>query len=169
VSRSVLLLCGVLCLVSGGCVLGSSKGSDVITKLTPVPSQQLACSNEGIDGPPGRTCAMIAKGTEADVVSRLVNGLHQQGFTTRCSRSDTGTGGIEVMGSRSDLRVIATTVPTGFAIVGNGDAIFFLPGTHVDGHKVAIPPGSVGLSIDASEYTNSALFGIDCGDPALTG
>jgi hypothetical protein len=163
-----MLCCGI-CLLLAGCVLGSSKGDDVIAKLRPTSSEELGCVNEGIDGPPGRSCAMIAKGSQADVVSRLVNGLHQQGFTTRCSISSTGTGGIEVMGARPDLRVDATTVPAGFAVVQDGDAIFYLPGTQIDGDKVPIPAGSVGLTIDASEYTNSTAVGVDCSDPALLG
>lgn len=110
---------------------------------------------------------MIATGSQADVVSRLVNGLHEQGFTTRCSKSNTGTGGIEVIGARPDLRVDATTVPAGFAVVHDGDAIFYPPGTEIEGDRVDIPVGSVGLTIDASEYKNSTPFGVDCSDPAL--
>jgi|SRR5947209_19775351 len=165
--RLGLIVCCGFCLLLGGCVLGSTKGSDVIAKLTPTPSQGLGCFDEGIDGPPGRSCAMIAQGSQADVVARLVNGLHQQGFTTRCSMSNTGTGGIEVIGARPDLSVDATTVPAGFAVVQNGDAIFYLPGTQIDGHKVTIPAGSIGLTIDASEYTNRTPFGVDCSDPTL--
>jgi hypothetical protein len=167
VPRLALLVCCGLCLLLGGCVLGSSKGGDVIEKLTPTPSRGLGCFDEGIDGPPGRSCAMIATGSQADVVSRLVNGLHEQGFTTRCSKSNTGTGGIEVIGARPDLSVDATTVPAGFAVVHDGDAIFYLPGTRIGGHHVPIPAGSVGLTIDASEYTNSTAIGIDCADPSL--
>jgi hypothetical protein len=110
---------------------------------------------------------MIATGSQADVVSRLVNGLHEQGFTTRCSKSNTGTGGIEVIGARPDLSVDATTVPAGFAVVHDGDAILYLPGTEIEGDRVDIPVGSVGLTIDASEYKNSTPFGVDCSDPAL--
>jgi hypothetical protein len=161
------LLSAALCLVLAGCVLGSSKGSDVIAKLTPTPSQALGCFDQGIDGPPGRSCAMIAKGSQADIVSRLVNGLHQQGFTTRCSISNSGTGGVDAVGVRPDLRVDATTVPTGLAVVHDGDAIFYPPGTPIDGHKTPIPAGWVGLTIDASEYTNSSAVGVDCSDPAL--
>ncbi len=141
----------------------------MIEKLTPTPSQGLGCFDEGIDGPPGRSCAMIAEGSQADVVSRLVNGLHQQGFATACSLSNSGTGGIQVMGTRPDLRVIAETVPAGFAVVHDGDAIFYLPGTQISGHQVPIPTGSVGVTIDASEYKNSTPFGIDCSNPALLG
>jgi hypothetical protein len=124
----------------------------------------------GIDGPPGRSCAMIAKGSQADVVSRLLNGLHQQEFTVGCSLSNTGTGGIQVTGARPDLRVDATTVPAGFAVVYDGDAIFYLPGTEIKGDRVDIPVGSVGLTIDASEYKNSTpTTGVDCSNPALLG
>ena len=163
---TLLLICG-LCLLLGGCVLGSSKGGDVIAKLTPTPSRSLGCFDMGIDAPPGRSCRMIAKGSQADVVARLVNGLHQQGFTVSCSLSNSGTGGIEVTGARPDLRVDAETVPAGFAVVDDGDAIFYPPGLQIGGHHIPIPNGSVGLTIDASEYKNSTPFGVDCSDPAL--
>src|SRR5437660_6612426 len=139
--RLGLIVCCGFCLLLGGCVLGSSKGSYVIAKLTPTPSQPLGCFDMGIDGPPGRSCLMIAKGSQADVVARLVNGLHQRGFTVRCSRSQSGTGGIDVTGARPDLRVDAETVPAGFAVVQDGDAIFYLPGTPIGGHHIPIPPG----------------------------
>jgi hypothetical protein len=60
-------------------------------------------------------------------------------------------------------------VPVGFAVVRDGDAIFYLPGTEIEGDRVAIPVGSVGLTIDASEYKNSTPTGVDCSNPALLG
>jgi hypothetical protein len=112
---------------------------------------------------------MIAQGSQADVVARLVNGLHQQGFTVGCSLSNSGTGGIEVTGARPDLRVDAETVPAGFAVVDDGDAIFYPPGMQIGGRHIPIPTGSVGLTIDASEYHDSTPSGVDCSNPALLG
>ncbi len=179
------LLCAALCLVTGGCILGSNKANDVITKVLPTPNQQLACGNEGIDGPPGRSCALIVAGSENDVVKRLVNGLTEQGFTTACDQTSTGVPGIEVVGVRSDMQVIADVMPQGFAQVADGDAIFFPPGASTSPggstlklpgsstssdtsiKTVTIPPGSVGLTIDASEYQNAAANGTSCDDPGL--
>jgi hypothetical protein len=178
------LLCVALCLVTSGCVLGSNKANDVITKVLPTPNRQLACRNEGIDGPPGRSCALLAKGSENDVVNRLVNGLNEQGFTTACAQTSTGVPGIEVVGVRQDMRVIADVMPQGFAQVVDGGAIFFPPGastspgaptlklpgppsSSTETKTVTIPPGSVGLTIDASEYQNATADGTSCDDPRL--
>jgi len=65
--------------------------------------------------------------------------------------------------------VDAETVPTGFAVVDDGDAIFYAPGMQIGGHHIPIPTGSVGLTIDASEYKNSTPTGVDCSNPALLG
>ena len=100
----------------------------MIAKTLPTPNRQLACSNVGIDGPPGRSCALIVHGSESDVVKRLVDGLEQQGFTTACEQTPTGVPGIEVVAVRPDMRVIADVIPRGFARVADGDAIFFPPG-----------------------------------------
>jgi len=182
---ALALLWVALCLLTSGCILGSNKANDVITKVLPTPNQQLACGNVGIDGPPGRACALIVAGSENDVVKRLVNGLTEQGFTTACDQSSTGVPGIEVVGVRHDMRVVADVMPQGFAQVVDGDAIFFppgaltsptgpalkLPGASTSSSTgittVTIPPGSVGLTIDASEYQDSAANGTSCADPGL--
>ena len=83
------------------------------------------------------------------------------------------------------MRVIADVMPQGFARLVDGDAIFFPPGTATTPSgptlklpgastssstsikTVTIPPGSVGLTIDASEYQNAAANGTSCDDPGL--
>jgi hypothetical protein len=153
--------------------------------VVPTPNRQLACGDEGIDGPPGRSCALLVQGSESDVLKHLVNGLMEQGFKTGCDRTSTGVPGIEVVGVRQDMRVIADVMPQGFAQVVDGDAIFFPPGASTSSggptlklpgpsmnsgtsiKTVAIPPGSVGLTIDASEYQNAAANGTSCDDPGL--
>ena len=168
--RPVLaLLCLVLGLGASSCILGSSKANGVITNVVPTPNQQLACGDEGIDGPHGRQCALIVQGSEADVIKRLVNGLTQQGFTAACGQTSTGVPGVEVIGVRRDMRVVADVMPQGFAQLFDGEAIFFPPGAAVNlnGKKITIPNGSVGLTIDASEDQMAAAIGTSCDDPGL--
>jgi hypothetical protein len=183
-SPAFALICVAQCLGTSGCILGSSKAEDVIAKALPTPNRQLACNDEGVDGPPGRSCALIVQGSENDVVNRLVNGLTEQGFATECDQTSTGVPGIEVVGVRHDMQVIADVMPQGFAEVLDGSAVFFPPGastsssgkilklpsatasTSSSPKTVTIPPGSVGLTIDASEYRNAAAIGTSCDDPA---
>ena len=168
-SPALALICVAVCIGTSGCILGSSKAGDVIAKALPTPNQQLACRDEGIDGPHGRQCVLIVPGAEADVIKRLVNGLTQQGFTTACGQTSTGVPGVEVIGVRPDMRVVADVMPHGFAQLFDGGAIFFPPGAavNVNGKKVTIPDGSVGLTIDASEYQTAVAIGSSCDDPAL--
>jgi hypothetical protein len=145
-----------------GCILGSSEAASVIDKVVPKPNQQLACGNTGIDGPKGRMCSWIVKGSEVGVVKRIAASLEAEGYQTVCTDSSLGAGGIEVIGSRPGMRVAADVIPGGFALLMDNDAIFYGPGTEVSGKTVQIPSDSVGLQIDASEYASTNLAGDRC-------
>jgi hypothetical protein len=161
-------LCSLLLAVStAGCILGSSRAASVIDKVVPEPNQQVACGNTGIDGPKGRMCSWIVKGSEAGVVTRIAASLEAEGYQTVCTDSSLGAGGIEVIGSRPGMRVTADVIPSGFAVLIDNDAIFFGTGTPASGKTVQIPSDSVGLQIDASEYASTNLAGDRCS--AVTG
>ena len=155
---SSLLLVGS----TSGCILGSSGAASVIDKVVPEPNQQLACGNTGIDGPKGRMCSWIVKGSAAGVVRRIAASLESEGYQTVCTASSLGAGGVEVIGARSGMRVVADVIPSGFALLMDNDAIFYGPGTQVSGKTVQIPSDSVGLQIDASEYASTNLAGDRC-------
>ena len=157
------LLSSFLLVVSTtGCILGSSEAASVIDKVVPEPNQQLACGNTGIDGPKGRICSWIVKGSEAGVVRLVAASLDAEGYQTACTDSGLGAGGVEVIGSRPGMRVVADVIPSGFAVLIDNDAIFYGPGTQVSGKTVQIPTDSVGLQIDASEYASTNLGGDNC-------
>lgn len=157
-----MLTCGLVVVLTAGCVLGSSKAGSVIDQVVPTPNQQLACADTGIDGPSGRTCSWIVKGSETGVVQRIAASLDAKGYATVCTDSSLGAGGVEVIGSRQGMRVTADVIPSGFAVLRDNDAIFFGPGTQAPGKIVPIPSDSVGLKIDASEYVNTELAGDSC-------
>ena len=145
-----------------GCILGSSEAASVIDKVVPEPNQQLACGNTGIDGPKGRMCSWIVKGSATGVVKRIAASLEAEGYQTVCTDSSLGAGGIELIGSRPGMRVVADVIPGGFALLMDNHAIFYGPGTQVSGKTVQIPSDSVGLQIDASEYASTNLGGDNC-------
>jgi hypothetical protein len=146
-SLPFVLICGLVVASTTGCILGSSKAGAVIDKVVPKPNQRLACTNTGIDGPNGRVCSWIVKGSEVGVVKGIAASLGR---------------GIEVIGSRPGMRVSADVIPSGFAVLTDNEAIFFGPGTQVPGKTVQIPSDSVGLKIDASEYASTDLAGDSC-------
>ena len=157
-----VLSCLLLVVSTAGCVLGSSKAASVIDKVVPEPNQQLACGNTGIDGPKGRMCSWIVKGSEAGVVRRIAASLETEGYQTVCTDSSLGAEGVEVIGSEPGMRVTADVIPSGFALLTDNDAIFYGPGTQVSGKTAQIPSDSVGLQIDASEYASTVLVGDSC-------
>ena len=65
------------------------------------------------------------------------------------------------------MRVIADVMPQGSAQVVDGGAIFLPPGASTSIKTVTIPPGSVGLTIEASEYQDAAANGTSCDDPGF--
>lgn|SRR5690242_2059788 len=145
ICRTVLLAVILVCIPSG-CITGSGRGSDVIDAVVPDPHQMVTCADEGIDGPPGRTCTMAVGGVQRDVVHRLVTALADRGFEVACTTGSQINGGtsVTVNASRPDLRVTASVYSTGMV----GDK--------------PIPFGFVGLNIDASEYKDSVPFGDAC-------
>jgi hypothetical protein len=166
-----LAVCLVMALTTSGCILGSSKGAGVVGAVVPDPHKEMACANEGIDGPPGRVCSFMVGGTQQEVVRRLADALTEQGFTVACGPSSLGLpGAVSVAGARPDVRVTADVIPSGFAVLSGGDSIWFALGTQIAGKHDPIQPGWVGVEIDASEYTNAVSVGANrCDDPVLFG
>jgi hypothetical protein len=158
----VVMACAMISALAAGCILGSSRGATEIDAVVPSPHQTLGCQNEGIDGPPGRSCAFIVRGTQGQVAKDVAASLRGRGYSISCTSSRPGLGGVEVVGYKNGMRVTADVIPDGVAVIVNGDAIFYPPGTPTNGQTIAIPRNSVGLSIDASEYTATLSRGATC-------
>jgi len=150
--------------ISAGCVIGSSTGDDLIRRLAPTSSRQLACEDYGIDGPPGRKCSYFAAGSSQEVLTILYNGLKGEHMATSCDGNSED--GYTITGTKKGMWVEAAVIPSGYVTVGDQGAEFDSPGW--SGTRSDIPAGTVGLWIEADEYDSRSLYGGKaCDDPSL--
>jgi hypothetical protein len=148
--------------LAAGCMAESGRSASEIEAVVPSPHRMLACRNEGIDGAPGRSCAFIVTGSQRRIASGIAASLRDRGYKVACIASNQTPVGLEVVGYKAGMRVTADLIPAGVAAIIDGDAVFYAPGTPTIGATVAIPSGSVGLSLDASEYATTLAPGSTC-------